>query len=165
MDMQGDGSLAAGSMAYSGPWTATESMMSSSYVSMGQSGDVTTGLLDGVPPSVGSRSEDLESTLPDTLGPVLETRELPEGEPSTSKAAQEQKAYTDIPELYLCPITQDVMEDPVMAADGFTYERKAIMEWLRHHRRSPMTNERMAEIVLIANHGLKSAIAEWRVQH
>lgn len=152
-------------MAYSGPWTATDSVMSNSYMSLGQSGDVTSGLLEGVVPSVGSRSEDLESTVPDTLGPVLEASELPDGGPSSSEVAQQQKGYTDVPELYLCPITQDVMEDPVMAADGFTYERKAIMEWLKNHRRSPMTNERMAEIVLIANHGLKSAIAEWRMKH
>lgn len=57
------------------------------------------------------------------------------------------------------------MEDPVMAADGYTYERKAIMQWLKAHRRSPMTNDPMVEIVLIANHGLKSAIQEWRASN
>eukprot|EP00879_Flechtneria_rotunda_P013712 GHRR01014324.1.p1 GENE.GHRR01014324.1~~GHRR01014324.1.p1 ORF type:complete len:474 (+),score=152.92 GHRR01014324.1:89-1510(+) len=28
--------------------------------------------------------------------------------------------------MFLCPITQDVMQDPVIAADGYTYERSAI---------------------------------------
>ena len=31
-----------------------------------------------------------------------------------------------IPENYLCPITQEIMIDPVMAMDGHTYEREAI---------------------------------------
>ena len=30
---------------------------------------------------------------------------------------------------FLCPITQEVMADPVMTADGHTYEREAIEQW------------------------------------
>merc|ERR1711924_489863 len=29
-----------------------------------------------------------------------------------------------------CPITMEVMRDPVVAADGYTYEREAIERWL-----------------------------------
>lgn len=28
--------------------------------------------------------------------------------------------------MFVCPITQDVMQDPVIAADGYTYEKDAI---------------------------------------
>ncbi len=38
---------------------------------------------------------------------------------------------------------QECMQDPVVAADGYTYERHAIEQWLGAHRTSPMTNERM----------------------
>ena len=31
----------------------------------------------------------------------------------------------------LCPITYEIMEDPVIAYDGHSYERKAIKEWYR----------------------------------
>lgn len=34
-----------------------------------------------------------------------------------------------VPAMFVCPITQDVMEEPVVAADGYTYERDAIQEW------------------------------------
>ena len=34
------------------------------------------------------------------------------------------------PAEYLCPITQDVMVDPVSTCDGHTYERAAIERWL-----------------------------------
>ena len=37
----------------------------------------------------------------------------------------------DIPEDYLCPITQEMMENPVLAADGHSYEYSAIHEWLK----------------------------------
>lgn len=33
--------------------------------------------------------------------------------------------------MYLCPITTEVMDDPVIAADGYTYERSAIEEWFK----------------------------------
>ena len=29
-----------------------------------------------------------------------------------------------------CPITMEIMDDPVICCDGFTYERRAIEEWL-----------------------------------
>ena len=38
-----------------------------------------------------------------------------------------------------CPIGKDVMKDPVLTADGYSYERKAIKEWLTHSTKSPMT--------------------------
>ncbi|KAG5547147.1 hypothetical protein RHGRI_012984 [Rhododendron griersonianum] len=43
------------------------------------------------------------------------------------------------PNHYFCPILQVVMEDPYIAADGFTYERRAIKSWLKTHSSSPVT--------------------------
>ena len=46
----------------------------------------------------------------------------------------------EIPAGYLCPITLDPMEDPVMAADGHSYERSEINAWFaRGHNTSPKT--------------------------
>lgn len=38
-----------------------------------------------------------------------------------------------------CPLTHELMLDPVCTADGFTYERTAIEEWLAQHGISPVT--------------------------
>jgi TPR repeat protein len=38
----------------------------------------------------------------------------------------------------MCSITQELMVDPVMAEDGHTYERTAIMNWLKDHTTSPL---------------------------
>ena len=48
-------------------------------------------------------------------------------------------------EMLLCPITQDVMVDPVLARDGFLYERTQNAEWLTHNATSPMTNQPMGD--------------------
>ena len=32
------------------------------------------------------------------------------------------------------------MQEPVLAKDGFTYEKQAIEQWLEKHDTSPMTN-------------------------
>ena len=36
---------------------------------------------------------------------------------------------------------QELFVDPVLAADGFTYERSAIEGWISRKATSPMTNE------------------------
>ncbi|KAG5547140.1 hypothetical protein RHGRI_012981 [Rhododendron griersonianum] len=66
------------------------------------------------------------------------------------------------PNHYFCPILQEVMEDPYIAADGFTYEHRAIKAWLRGHSYSPVTRLRLPHIYVIQNHTLRSAIQDWR---
>ena len=67
----------------------------------------------------------------------------------------------DPPKSFLCPITCDLMMDPVIACDGYSYERSAIEKWLSKSRKSPMTGLGLKSIDLISNHGLKGAISEW----
>ena len=57
---------------------------------------------------------------------------------------------------------QDVFEDPVLAADGFTYERSAIERWFAAGQRSsPMTNAPLTSSALHPNHALRSATAQF----
>lgn len=44
------------------------------------------------------------------------------------------------PEDFVCPITQQLMIDPVQASDGHTYEREAIRKWFEKNSTSPMRN-------------------------
>lgn len=48
--------------------------------------------------------------------------------------------------------------DPVVAADGHTYERSDIEEWLKNNDTSPMTNERMEHKLLIPNLALRAVM-------
>ena len=61
---------------------------------------------------------------------------------------------------------QEVMQDPHVAADGFTYEAEALRGWLDSgHDTSPMTNVKLEHCNLVPNHALRSAIQEWLQQH
>jgi hypothetical protein len=72
----------------------------------------------------------------------------------------------DTPSAYLCPITHAIMEDPVLAADGFAYERKAITRHITSSSvvRSPNTREFMRS-QLTPLPFLKRAIGEWKDAH
>jgi hypothetical protein len=65
-------------------------------------------------------------------------------------------------EDFLCPITMEIMVDPVVAFDGYTYERVAITEWYTKQNMSPMTGLPVDSKSLLANHTLKSAIISWK---
>jgi len=67
------------------------------------------------------------------------------------------------PESFLCPITQDVMHDPVISSDGYTYEKDAITLHLRSSPLSPMTRQAVDTNALIPNRALKDTISEWLV--
>lgn len=70
-----------------------------------------------------------------------------------------------IPHYFNCPIFQEIMQDPVVAADGYTYEAEALRGWLDGgHNTSPMTNLELANSNLVPNHALRSAIQEWLQQ-
>lgn len=40
-----------------------------------------------------------------------------------------------------CPISREIFLNPVVASDGFIYEKECIKKWLVNHSNSPMTNE------------------------
>lgn len=55
------------------------------------------------------------------------------------------------------------MTDPVIGTDGHTYERSAIVEWLKHNSVSPMTRQHMAPHKdLIPNIALRQTIEAWK---
>jgi len=73
---------------------------------------------------------------------------------------------TDCPAEYLCPIGLYIMTDPVIAVDGFTYERSEIQRWFDGgNRRSPKTNLVLDSIHLIPNFTLRSVIQTYQEQN
>ncbi|KAL1830289.1 hypothetical protein ACET3Z_008701 [Daucus carota] len=73
--------------------------------------------------------------------------------------------HVQIPQFYICPIFQEIMHEPVVAADGYTYEAEAIKGWLESgNDTSPTTDQKLANDVLVPNHVLRSAIQEWLQQ-
>lgn len=78
---------------------------------------------------------------------------------------------TIAPAEFLCPLTKRVMIDPVIAADGETYERQAIEQYLGNIRKqrkpyiSPVTSERLPDADLTSNMAIKIMIDDFRLLH
>ncbi|KAJ1296670.1 hypothetical protein BS78_01G320400 [Paspalum vaginatum] len=67
-----------------------------------------------------------------------------------------------VPAHFFCPIFKEIMKDPQVASDGFTYEAEAIKHWLdRGNNRSPMTNVTLPNGDLVPNHALRSCIQDF----
>ena len=58
-----------------------------------------------------------------------------------------------------------LMDDPVFAADGHTYNRADIERWLKQHETSPLTNEPLEHKILTPNMDKRRQINAWREQH
>lgn len=71
---------------------------------------------------------------------------------------EEHERAREIPDAYICPISLEIMRDPVMCSDGHTYERAAIEEWLSVSNVSPKTNVNLESRRLIPNHALRQVI-------
>jgi ankyrin repeat protein/CII-binding regulator of phage lambda lysogenization HflD len=81
-----------------------------------------------------------------------------EGEEEASEGELEDE---DIPEECFCPITQEIMQDPVIAQDGHTYERTAIQRWFDIPKRmSPKTGATLLNIKLRPNYAMRSLIQD-----
>jgi len=59
----------------------------------------------------------------------------------------------------------EIMDDPVVAADGYTYNRKEITLWFAQHNTSPKTSQVLPHKMLIPNLDLRSRIIAWRESH
>ncbi|KAL4195284.1 hypothetical protein AMTRI_Chr05g72560 [Amborella trichopoda] len=68
------------------------------------------------------------------------------------------------PSHYLCPILQEVMDNPYIAADGLTYEYRAIKAWLENNNTSPVLQLVLPHSQIIPNYSLRSAIQEWKLK-
>jgi hypothetical protein len=72
----------------------------------------------------------------------------------------------EIPSDFICPITLEVMVDPLMTRTGFNFERAAILGWLEQGSGScPLTREPLATSDLTTNRRLKTHICMWKANN
>ncbi|CAK7331562.1 unnamed protein product [Dovyalis caffra] len=94
----------------------------------------------------------------------LSSRDRPDLTPTLVRELEQLHVSEErpVPSFFLCPILQEIMHDPQVAADGFTYEGEALLGWLANGREtSPMTNLRLSHLHLTPNHALRLAIQGW----
>ncbi|KAI3412475.1 RING-type E3 ubiquitin transferase [Psidium guajava] len=79
----------------------------------------------------------------------------------------------EIPQYFLCPISLQIMKDPVTTVTGITYERESIEKWLSRSSSSgggaaacPVTNQPLSRPSgLTPNHTLRRLIQAWCVSN
>ncbi|KAK8933485.1 U-box domain-containing protein 21 [Platanthera zijinensis] len=86
-------------------------------------------------------------------------------------AGGDSSAELSIPHHFRCPISLDLMKDPVTLPTGITYDRTSIETWLdAGNRTCPVTKQPLFILAgnadhLIPNHTLRRMIQEWCVAH
>jgi hypothetical protein len=74
---------------------------------------------------------------------------------------------TSIPSEFICPITCEVMIEPLYSKYGQSFERSAILAWLREHNNTcPLTRQELKVSDLIRNRQIQSRIeAHYRARN
>lgn len=60
------------------------------------------------------------------------------------------KAINNVTEEFLCPITRELLVDPVIATDGILYEKGAILKWFSCENTSPCTRKNISKCLIPA---------------
>ncbi|CAI0405194.1 unnamed protein product [Linum tenue] len=87
---------------------------------------------------------------------------------SISTASFPDMAIEPLYETFCCPLTKQVMEDPVTIQSGVTFERKAITKWFQDEFESspeavcPVTALKLTNTSLRPNVALRTTIEEWK---
>ncbi len=67
--------------------------------------------------------------------------------------------FMEIPDFCLCPITGEMMDDPVMLISGHSYEKEAIKNWFeRGNIKDPLTGIKLPMKIMLTNYKLREAI-------
>ncbi|CBI38301.3 unnamed protein product, partial [Vitis vinifera] len=79
----------------------------------------------------------------------------------------ELRMATQFPDDFKCPISLEIMSDPVILSSGHTFDRSSIQRWLDSgHRTCPITKLPLSEHPsLIPNHALRSLISNYTLLH
>ncbi|CAJ2672825.1 unnamed protein product [Trifolium pratense] len=74
----------------------------------------------------------------------------------------------EVPQYFICPISLQIMKDPVTAITGITYDRESIEHWLFRNKNTtcPVTKQPLPlDSDLTPNHTLRRLIQSWCTQN
>jgi hypothetical protein len=71
----------------------------------------------------------------------------------------------EVPDKFFCPITLNIMSEPVCNRAGFNYDRNAILAWLENSGTCPLTRNPLRLSELIPNRLLEMQIKQFRQEH
>ncbi|CAD5178681.1 unnamed protein product [Musa acuminata subsp. malaccensis] len=99
------------------------------------------------------------AVLPPSFLPSLPTKK----QKKKKKRERGMEVEAELPEDFRCPISMEVMTDPVILSSGHTFDRASIQRWLDSGNRTcPLTNLPLpSSPSLIPNHALRSLISNF----
>ncbi|KAL3324724.1 hypothetical protein AABB24_038699 [Solanum stoloniferum] len=106
---------------------------------------------------------EISNEVKEQVSLVLSQFRRAKGRVETPDADGSQKAPV-IPDHFCCPISLELMTDPVIVSTGQTYERSCIEKWRETgHSTCPKTRQTLTNKSLTPNYVLRSFIARWCV--
>jgi hypothetical protein len=89
-----------------------------------------------------------------------------EEQPQTQTQMQQERDNPHAPpHNYVCPLTLQIMEDPVMDGCGHCFDRAAIVGWLDYHEFCPISRKPLHFQNLHAATPLNDRIRQWKAEH
>lgn len=71
----------------------------------------------------------------------------------------------EAPKEYLCPMSMEIMTEPVVTPSGVSYNRPAVEEWINEHHSDPASKAPLLNDHLYPNLALRDMIQRWLVEH
>ncbi|XP_052201243.1 U-box domain-containing protein 17 [Diospyros lotus] len=76
------------------------------------------------------------------------------------------ETFLTIPKDFCCPISLDLMRDPVIISTGQTYDWASISRWIDEgHCTCPKTGQMLVHTRLVPNRALRNLIVQWCTAH
>ncbi|CAL9199036.1 U-box domain-containing protein 9 [Musa acuminata AAA Group] len=85
---------------------------------------------------------------------------------ANQRRTDERMDSASVPEHFRCPISSELMKDPVVLASGQTYDRPFIQEWLNSGNWTcPQSHQILPNTILTPNHLVHRMISQWCIEH
>ncbi|CAM6118549.1 unnamed protein product [Calypogeia fissa] len=80
--------------------------------------------------------------------------------------SKKSRLEVSVPDFFKCPISLELMRDPVTTSTGQTYDRSSIEKWFeKGHNTCPSTRQVLEDMEIVPNHTLRRLIQEWQVSN
>lgn len=100
--------------------------------------------------------------ISNTLAALKDIKFKKRTEGNGSASTSQRLSNIAVPEHFLCPISSQLMRDPVILATGETYDRAFIQAWLQAGNRTcPKTKQVLPHLILTPNYLVQSMIEQW----
>jgi hypothetical protein len=108
-----------------------------------------------------TETQEYEEEVEEEVEPEIEPEVQEEVEPE-AKLEEEHKLSEKTISTITCPISLEIMEDPITTQYGDTFDKKSLLTWLEKNKYCPLSRRPINIDYLIPNKALKMCIEHYR---